>query len=200
MLMWSIRKPSPAAVQQFLTVHADDGFTYDAVGRAGDFQPPGFDRDVRREIIGHGERDFCVARDIFRRWGQFPAPWTEIHPRNAPIRSGESLAMLARAHGLWWTNACRIVYVIDEPARFGFAYGTLAEHVECGEEQFLLELADDGAVWYDLRSFSRPRLRVVRLFYPLARRLQRRFARETMSQMRAELAAMAPSQSAGATS
>ena len=80
------------------------------------------------------------------------------------------------------------LYTIDEPTRFRFAYGTLLEHVECGEEQFLLELADDGAVWYDIRSFSRPRSWAVRLGYPLARRMQRRFARESIAAMRRQVA------------
>ncbi len=144
----------------------------------------GFNRDVHREIVGHGDLVFDDAKRQFLRWRQFPAPWTEIFPRGAPLRTGETLAMVARACGLWWVNACRIVNVIDEQRRFGFAYGTLAEHVECGEEQFLIEISADGAVWYEIRSFSRPRLWTVRMCYPLARRLQRRFVRESFSTMR----------------
>src|SRR5262249_6826318 len=34
-----------------------------------------------------------------------------------------------------------------------------------------------GAVWYDIVAFSRPQQLLVRLAYPLARRLQRRVAR-----------------------
>lgn len=67
--------------------------------------------------------------------------------------------------------------------RFGFAYGTLPAHVEEGEERFCIELHDDGTVWYDLRAFSRPRYWPVRLGKPLARRLQRRFARESQAAM-----------------
>jgi uncharacterized protein (UPF0548 family) len=33
---------------------------------------------------------------------------------------------------------CRIVYVIDEPDRRGFAYGTLPGHPERGEEAFII--------------------------------------------------------------
>jgi uncharacterized protein (UPF0548 family) len=94
--------------------------------------------------------------------------------------------MQAHALGLWWLNACCIVYVIDEtePVRsFGFAYGTLAAHVERGEERFSVELHADGAVWYDLRAFSRPRYWPVRLTKPLARCLQRRFVRDSQAAM-----------------
>jgi len=34
--------------------------------------------------------------------------------------------------GVWFLNAARIVYVIDEPRRFSFAYGTLPGHAERG--------------------------------------------------------------------
>jgi uncharacterized protein (UPF0548 family) len=33
---------------------------------------------------------------------------------------------------------CRVVYVVDEPGRRGFAYGTLRGHAESGEELFLV--------------------------------------------------------------
>src|SRR5262249_55066407 len=85
-------------------------------------------------------------------------------------------------------NRCRIVHVVDEPRRFVFAYGTLPGHVESGEERFLIEWLPDDSVWYDLRAFSRPRLWLVRLLYPLARRQQRRFARESLAAMRTTVA------------
>jgi uncharacterized protein (UPF0548 family) len=98
--------------------------------------------------------------------------------------------MTARVLSQWWINACRIVYVIDEKkpsaeaiARFGFAYGTLQEHVESGEEQFLIEQLADGSVWYVLSSFSRPRLWCVRMAYPWVRRLQRQFVRDSLRGM-----------------
>ncbi|MGL6234957.1 MAG: DUF1990 family protein [Segniliparus sp.] len=33
---------------------------------------------------------------------------------------------------------CRVVYVVDEPRRKGFAYGTLPGHLERGEERFVV--------------------------------------------------------------
>ena len=67
---------------------------------------------------------------------------------------------MARRLGLWWLNACRIVYVVDEEGpvtRFGFAYGTLPGHAGAGEERFLVEWdRASGEVWYDILAFSRP--------------------------------------------
>jgi uncharacterized protein (UPF0548 family) len=186
--MWSLLKPSPSLLARFVAQHQSADYSYDHVGRVADTHPSGFDRDMYREVIGHGAADFAHARALFNGWRQFPAPWTAIYPNTAAPRAGQTLAMVARAFGVWWTNACRVVYTIDEPTRYGFAYGTLLEHVECGEEQFLLEFAEDGAVWYDIRSFSRPRSWAVRIGYPLARRMQRRFARESIAAMRRQVA------------
>lgn len=50
----------------------------------------------------------------------------------------------------------RVVYVVDEPNRKGFAYGTLAGHPERGEESFIVDQTDDGSVWLTITAFSRP--------------------------------------------
>jgi uncharacterized protein (UPF0548 family) len=51
---------------------------------------------------------------------------------------------------------CRVIYVVDEPRRKGFAYGTLPGHPESGEEAFIVEQTEDGSVWLTIRAFSRP--------------------------------------------
>ena len=91
--------------------------------------------------------------------------------------------------GLWWTNAARIVYTIDEPlgpvVRFGFAYGTLPDHVESGEERFLIEWDQTtDRVWFDILAFSRPRHRLARIGYPIARGKQKSFGVEAAAAMR----------------
>ena len=103
-----------------------------------------------------------------------------------------AVLMIARVFGLWWVNACRIVYHLDghhASRRCGFAYGTLPGHIEQGEERFMVEWDHEDNVWYDLRAFSRPRYWLVRLGYPIARRLQRRFVRQSQAAMRRIVAA-----------
>jgi uncharacterized protein (UPF0548 family) len=85
---------------------------------------------------------------------------------------------------MWSLNACRVVYVIDEPERFGFAYGTLPNHIERGEERFLIERQSDDSVWYDILAFSQPRHPLVRAGFLYARRLQKRFARDSLGVMK----------------
>jgi uncharacterized protein (UPF0548 family) len=164
-------------------------FSYGALGQSAEGHPAGYTLDHNAISLGQGERTWSLACEALRSWKMFPPGWTAIEPAGAPIRQGETLTMLAHGFGLWWLNGCRIVYVVNEhdssPRRFGFAYGTLVTHVEEGEERFMVEMREDGSVWYDIRAFSRPRFWPVRLFKPLARRLQRRFARESLSAMKA---------------
>jgi len=69
----------------------------------------------------------------------------------------------------------RVVYVVDEPHRRGFAYGTLHGHPESCEELFLVEQREDGTVWFVLRALSRPSNAFYRLGSPVLSFMQRRF-------------------------
>jgi uncharacterized protein (UPF0548 family) len=195
---WLVGAPSAADVSAFLRVQtatdSSEGFSYSEVGasRHNAERPRGYDLDHNRIQIGEGTADFEAACAAIRAWRMFPAPWTRISPTGAPIQVGQVVAMQARVFGIWWLNACRVVYVIGEHGpvqRFGFAYGTLAAHVEQGEERFSVEMQSDGSVWYDLRAFSRPRYWPVRIAKKIVRRLQARFVRESQVSMRAAVAA-----------
>ena len=69
----------------------------------------------------------------------------------------------------------RVVYVIDEPDRKGFAYGTLPGHPERGEEAFVVERRADESVWLTIRSISRPANRWFWAAYPVLRLMQALF-------------------------
>lgn len=71
----------------------------------------------------------------------------------------------------------RVVYVVDQPARKGFAYGTLPGHPESGEEAWMLTKADDGSVWMTIRAFSRPASSWWWVVYPVLRVMQAIFTR-----------------------
>jgi uncharacterized protein (UPF0548 family) len=185
--MWSLREPSPKTLQDFLARQREAPFSYPEAGSTrNQYLPAGYDHDHNRWRIGRGQAAFEAACAALRRWEMFPRPWTRIEAAGAPVAEGTTVAMLARVYGLWWLNACRIVYVLDELGpvrRFGFAYGTLPAHVERGEELFSVEHHVDDTVWYELRAFSRPRFWMARLGHPLARGLQRRFQRESRDAM-----------------
>jgi len=67
---------------------------------------------------------------------------------------------------------CRVVYVVNEPNRRGFAYGTLPDHPEQGEEAFVVTQDGDGSVWFEVTAFSRPGASLVRWAGPIGRAIQ----------------------------
>ncbi len=181
--MFSLRKPTAESIRRFLAARSRLDFTYAEVGATQKKPHAGCVVDYTRVKLGHGEDVFKRATLGLRRWEQFRVGWLWASPGDAPIEPGQCVAVVARALGLWCLNAARIVYVVDEPRRFGFAYGTLPGHVESGEERFLIEVADDDSVWYDILAFSRPNHFLTRLGYPYVRRLQKRFGRDSAAAM-----------------
>lgn len=185
--MLKIRRPDPQEVLAFLDQQARLDFSYPFVGQTAATPPGGCNVDRTRMKLGAGESVFLAAKDALRRWDQFRIDGLELRAPETPIKTGEVVAIIARTCGVWWLNACRIVYTIDERGpvqRFGFAYGTLPDHAEAGEERFLIEWhQDDDSVWYDILAFSRPRHVLARLGYPFSRLVQRRFARGSADAM-----------------
>jgi uncharacterized protein (UPF0548 family) len=189
--MLSLRKPTLESIRAFLAVQGKLELTYSAIGATATTPPSGY-VDHTRVKLGEGEQVYEAANAALSRWDQFRLSWLEAGPRDTPIRKGEVVAIVAKANGLWWMNACRIVSVIDEQGanpRFGFAYGTLPDHVGTGEERFLVEWQQsDNSVWYDILAFSRPNHILAKIGYPLVRRTQKRFGRDSSAAMRAAVA------------
>lgn len=182
--MFRIAEPSERDVANFISSQRNLEFTYLEVGATNATPPQSYTVDHNRIQLGEGEATFIRAVEALKNWQQFDLGWVTIVPRGVAIEVGAMVAVKARAFGMWSLNACRVVYVINEPRRFGFAYGTLPDHVECGEERFLIEWLPDNTVWYDILAFSRPQHPLVKLSVPLARRLQKRFARESLIRMK----------------
>ncbi|MDO9395346.1 MAG: DUF1990 domain-containing protein [Herbiconiux sp.] len=91
------------------------------------------------------------------------------------VSPGTTALLTVRAMGLSFRAPVRVVYLVDEPGRRGFAYGTLPGHPESGEESFVVEHLSDDSVWIVIRAFSRPSSWFYRLGYPLLRLQQARF-------------------------
>ena len=158
--MLSFRRPSTNAIRSFLARQSKLGFTYSAIGSTATAPPAGYTVDQTRVTLGVGEEVFNRARAALERWDHFRLGWVEAWPPETPIQPGEVISVLAHKFRMWSLNACRIVYVINETGpvhRFGFAYGTLPDHVEAGEERFVVEWDDaSNEVHYDILAFSRP--------------------------------------------
>lgn len=186
--MLQFRKPASETICRYIEAQSALEFTYADIGATANTPPVGFVVDHTRIELGKGEVAFESARATFQQWQHFDLGWVEAWPTNTPIRAGETVAVLVRAFGLWWLNAARIVYVVDETtesmSRFGFAYGTLPGHVEAGEERFLVEWNhENDRVSYDILAFSRPRHILTRLAKWQVRRMQKRFGRDSAAAM-----------------
>jgi uncharacterized protein (UPF0548 family) len=97
------------------------------------------------------------------------------------------LAILCRTWGLWSILPSRIVAVHNETGdvdRYGFTYGTLPAHIECGEERFAVAWHHDSdEVWYELTAFSRNQWWLAKLGRPFVRYQQRCFCAESLKAM-----------------
>lgn len=185
--MFLVTEPSADRVSRFISCQRDLPFSYPGIGSTSGTPPSGYTVDHNRIQLGRGADLFERAVTALRSWRQFDLGWVTIVPSGVPIEIGATVAVKARAFGSWSLNACRIVYLIDEDGpvrRFGFAYGTLPDHVEEGEERFSIEWnREDDSVWYDILAFSRPRHPLARATFPLARMLQKRFVKDSQLRM-----------------
>jgi len=184
--MLSMWKPTESEIISYLIAQRGQPFSYSEVGATKLSIPEGYCVDRHRELLGHGMDTFERAKSALQNWKLFPAEMTELCWPDKPIEPETIVAVLAKAPGFWTLNPCRVVYVIDdivarghgEVLRFGFAYGTLPGHLECGEERFCVEWnSANDKVHYDLLAFSKPQNFVSRLGYTLVRDAQARFRR-----------------------
>ena len=109
------RRPSVAILEAFLAEQSGLDFTYKAIGATADVSPVGFQVDHTRIKLGEGEAVYRRARVGLERWDQFRLGWVESWPTDTRLQPGAVVAVVATQLGFWWLNACRIVYVVDEP-------------------------------------------------------------------------------------
>jgi uncharacterized protein (UPF0548 family) len=188
--MFLFSRPSSQVIGRVIAETRELPLSYGPVGLVSS-PPTGFDIDETDVVIGNGKADFERARAALIAWKQFDLGWTDLFPRNAPIEPGSAVVLLVRHLGFWSLNGCRVVYRVGEaaPSRFGFAYGTVMNHSEMGEEIFEVVLDPmSGDVSYRIHAVSRPRAVLARLGYPIARLLQARFRSDSVNVMKRAIA------------
>jgi uncharacterized protein (UPF0548 family) len=184
--MFLVRRPSLEVIDRFLRDSRDLPLSYGPIGIVG----PSAVYDGLDELtvaIGSGKADFERARAALMAWKHFDIGWVETFPRQAPVTVDTIVAVLIRHLGFWSLNGCRVLYSVGSAAdedRFGFAYGTLTNHAEAGEELFEVFIdprTDD--VMYRIRAASWPRATLARAGQPIVRALQARFRRHSAAAM-----------------
>jgi uncharacterized protein (UPF0548 family) len=185
--MLLLSMPRDNDLRKFLSEQQNHPFSYSTPGMTRAPAPGGFNVDHNRVRLGEGADTFARAKHALQEWRMFDLRWVKLFWPDSPIEVGTSVAVVVHHLGFWSLNACRIVYVIDEdgPVRkYGFAYGTLPDHMESDEELFSIEWRrDDDSVWYDILAFSKPRHLLARIGYPLSRMMQKRFAKDSLQTM-----------------
>lgn len=126
--------------------------TYAEVGATAGPLPDGYHHVHKSGVIGRGRRRFEDAAAAGMRWGMLRGAGLRVEATSEAAAVGsEVIVHLGPVQA-----PCRVVYVVDEPDRRGFAYGTLPGHAESGEELFVVRY--DPAteqVFAEVRAFSR---------------------------------------------
>ena len=93
------------------------------------------------------------------------------------IAPGATATLRRRGRVRTQSTPVLVVYVVDEPRRIGFAYGTTGDGPDSGEESFILEHRDDDTVWLTIRSIFSTGGGIRRLLAPRRRRKRRELTR-----------------------
>lgn len=139
--------------------------------------PAGYHHLEHRVRVGHGRAAFETAGAAVVTFRLHRATGMRIRARHGVVRPGGRVEVGIGFGPLRIDAPCEVIWTAFEPGRVGFAYGTLDGHPECGEESFLVELAEDGSVWFSVTAFSRPAAWYTRLAGPLIPVLQLGYAR-----------------------
>jgi uncharacterized protein (UPF0548 family) len=134
--------------------------------------PHGYHHLFEGTVLGRGPETFARASQGLRTWRAHHLRGVRVFPADAPLRAGATVVVTLGARTGAIAAPCRIIAVVEEPGRFGFAYGTLPGHPEQGEESFVVTIADDSIVRFHIRAFSRPGDPLTRLAGPVGRRMQ----------------------------
>jgi uncharacterized protein (UPF0548 family) len=169
-------RPSPARLTKAIARLRAAAVTYPEVGATQSELPAGYDHLRRRARLGHGSATFTAAVTAVRTWELHRRAGLVVAASAASVDPGTVVVVGLRVGVVWFLAPCRVVWITDHPDRWGFGYGTLPGHPECGEEAFVIERDDEGAVWLTLTAFSRPAWLLTRVLGPLARRQQRQIA------------------------
>ena len=132
--------------------------------------PPGYERLSRS--VNLSRRDYDVAARDLITWRMHSRAGLRVEASEVPLRQDTVVLMRWGFGALSLKIPCRVVDVIDEERRRGFAYGTLPGHPEAGEERFLLEQIDDGRIVLTITAYSKPASTLARLGGPVSRAAQ----------------------------
>ena len=170
--MFKLGRVSDAQLREIAGAADGSAPTYAELGATLDgITPGGYRNDAYERTLGDAD-SFDRAAEGLRTWVAHTGAGLRVQPVEPPTL-GLTVALAAPLGPLSAIALCRVVAMVDEPDRFGFAYGTLPGHPERGEEAFVVERVE-GCVVFKIVAFSRPAEPLARLGGPVTRRIQQR--------------------------
>jgi uncharacterized protein (UPF0548 family) len=169
-----VRPSDSEAMQRLVKVLRNAQPTYSDLGAtlAGG-RPEGFNYDRYETDLGHGTQAFQRAVTGLKAWEAHHLPGVRVYPDGQQIQTGATVVVTLGTSLLSLAAPCRIVSIVEDETRWGFAYGTLPGHPECGEEAFVVSMASDEKVRFEVVAFSRVDDLLVRLSGPIGRAIQK---------------------------
>jgi uncharacterized protein (UPF0548 family) len=169
-----LSRPTETGVNELLEAASREPLTYPEIGATQLPElPPGYRHDHYSTRLGQGDDVFERAKLALRGWQAHRRAGVSLTPELPPLETGTNLVCCLRLGPAFVLAPCRIVYVTYEEEHFGFGYGTLPGHPECGEEAFHIRRSADW-VSFEVRAFSRPVDPLARLGGLVARWIQLR--------------------------
>lgn len=128
--------------------------TYREVGATATAAPGGYLTFTRSAVLT--STDFAASASALMSWQVQVRSGLRVTASSDAVARGAVVTLRLGLGPLAVTAPCRVVYVINEADRQGFAYGTLPGHPESGEESFVLHRAERERVIFTVSAFSRP--------------------------------------------
>lgn len=149
------------------------GLNYTALGASVSpdvvaYPPFGFAAAEQRHRIGSGSHRYETAVRALMTWGALRSAGfgvAEVQADGAsrtdaprflddgtPWVTPGMTAVITSAEASAWAGPVKVVTVVDEPGRTGFAFGSMPGHPACMEQFVQVEHADDDGVWTTLRT------------------------------------------------
>ncbi|MFC8508159.1 DUF1990 family protein [Streptomyces sp. NPDC057411] len=139
--------------------------------------PAGYHHLHHTVRVGRGREAFLAAGAAVTTWRMHRATGARVTSEAREAAPGVTLEVSLGLGPVRFRAPCRVIWTADTETEAGFAYGTLTGHPERGEESFIVELREDGSVWFTVTAFSRAAAWYTRLGGPVVRALQLAYAR-----------------------
>ena len=143
--------------------------------------PPERYRSTESSVrLGSGAERFAAASAELMHWqvlrGSGIAVTDAAGAGAREVTLGDTVVQSLPLGGLRFAAPIRVVRLLREPRRTGYAAGTLPGHPLRGEELFLIEHRADDSVWLVIRALYRPATPLYRVGTPAIAFARRRYS------------------------